>query len=134
MNIFAIAAGMMAVIHLVAGWQRPRLAVIVSGIYGCSTPSTSVWWRMASCAMTATFASILCSSFHIGTRNLLRLPVVHGATRPDDGRRQVLGVMGLFSRCWWRALATLAPLGVAIAGALAIGVYAIKSKFMTNRS
>jgi hypothetical protein len=28
----AIAAGMMAVIHLVAGWQRPRLAVIVSGI------------------------------------------------------------------------------------------------------
>ncbi len=32
MNVFAIAAGMMAVIHLVAGWQRPRLAVIVSGI------------------------------------------------------------------------------------------------------
>ena len=32
MNIFAIAAGMMAVIHLVAGWQRPRLAVFVSGI------------------------------------------------------------------------------------------------------
>ena len=33
MNIFAIAAGMMAVIHLVAGWQRPRLAVIVSGMH-----------------------------------------------------------------------------------------------------
>ena len=32
MNVFAIAAGMMAVIHLVAGWQRPRPAVIVSGI------------------------------------------------------------------------------------------------------
>ena len=32
MNVFAIAAGMMAVIHLVAGWKRPRLAVIVSGI------------------------------------------------------------------------------------------------------
>ena len=32
MNVFAIAAGMMAVIHLVAGCQRPRLAVIVSGI------------------------------------------------------------------------------------------------------
>src|SRR5215218_1986606 len=32
MNEFAIAAGMMTVIHLVAGWQRPRLAVIVSGI------------------------------------------------------------------------------------------------------
>ena len=32
MNVFAIAAGMMAVIHLVAGWQRPRPAVIVSGM------------------------------------------------------------------------------------------------------
>ena len=32
MNLFVIAAGIMTVIHLVAGWQRPRLAVIVSGI------------------------------------------------------------------------------------------------------
>ena len=32
MNLFASAAAMMAVVHLVAGWQRPRLAVIVSGI------------------------------------------------------------------------------------------------------
>ena len=32
MNLFAIAAAMMAVIHLVAGAQRPRLAVIVSAI------------------------------------------------------------------------------------------------------
>ena len=32
MNLLAFAAVMMAVIHLVAGWQRPRLAVIVSGI------------------------------------------------------------------------------------------------------
>jgi len=32
MNVFVIAAGMMTVIHLVAVWQRPRPAVIVSGI------------------------------------------------------------------------------------------------------
>jgi hypothetical protein len=32
MNVFVIAAGMMIVIHLVAGCQRPRRAVIVSGI------------------------------------------------------------------------------------------------------
>jgi hypothetical protein len=32
MILFAFAAAMMAVIHLVAAWQRPRLAVIVSGI------------------------------------------------------------------------------------------------------
>ena len=32
MSVFALAAGMIAMIHLVAGWQRPRLAVIVPGI------------------------------------------------------------------------------------------------------
>ena len=32
MNEFVIAGEMMVVIHLVAGWPRPRLAVIVSGI------------------------------------------------------------------------------------------------------
>ena len=32
MNVFVIAAAMMTLIHLVAGWQRPRRAVIVSGI------------------------------------------------------------------------------------------------------
>ena len=32
MNVFVIAAAMMTVIHVVAGWQRPRRAVIVSGI------------------------------------------------------------------------------------------------------
>jgi hypothetical protein len=31
MNAVTIAAGLMAIFHLVAGWQRPRLAVIVSG-------------------------------------------------------------------------------------------------------
>jgi hypothetical protein len=32
MTVFVIAAGMMAVAHLVAAAQRPRLAVVVSGI------------------------------------------------------------------------------------------------------
>ncbi len=32
MHLFAIAAGMMAVLHLVAAFQRPRLAVFVSGV------------------------------------------------------------------------------------------------------
>ena len=32
MNGFVIAAGTMTVIHLMAAWQRPRRAVIVSGI------------------------------------------------------------------------------------------------------
>ena len=32
MNLFVIAAAMMAVVHLVAAAQRPRLAVLVSAI------------------------------------------------------------------------------------------------------
>jgi uncharacterized membrane protein len=32
MNVFAIAAGAMAVILMVAGWQRTRLAVMVAAI------------------------------------------------------------------------------------------------------
>jgi hypothetical protein len=32
MNLFVIAAGAMAVILLVAGWQRPRLAVLVAAV------------------------------------------------------------------------------------------------------
>ena len=32
MTLFAIVAGMMAAIHLVAGWQRPRPAVFASAI------------------------------------------------------------------------------------------------------
>src|SRR5918997_5739324 len=32
MNAFAFAAAVMAVIHLAAGWQRPRPTVILSGI------------------------------------------------------------------------------------------------------
>ena len=52
MNIFAIAAGMMAVIHLVAGWQRPRLAVIVSGILWLLY---AVWERLVA-------TGVLCDS------------------------------------------------------------------------
>jgi len=32
MNELAFAAGVMTMIHVLAGWQRPRRAVIVSGI------------------------------------------------------------------------------------------------------
>ena len=89
MNVFAIAAGMMAVILLVAGWQRPRLAVIVAAIL----------WLLYAVYERLVATGVLCDAncnirvdlvFFIPillTRNLLRLPVVHGATRPAEGRR-----------------------------------------------
>ena len=88
MNLFAFAAAMMAVIHLVAGWQRPRLAVIVSGIlwllYAVYEPlaaTGSVRWGLQHSRRSCVALS------HIGARNLLRLPIVHGATKPVEGRR-----------------------------------------------
>ena len=64
MGLFVIAAGIMAVLHLVLASERPRLAIFVSG---------ALWllyavyeYQVATgvlCDATATFASILCSSF-----------------------------------------------------------------------
>jgi hypothetical protein len=68
----------------------------------------------------------LCSAFPIGIRNLLRLPVVHGATKPAEGhrhgsRRNRLVVFALVVESFgYGALS-----GVVIVGALAIGVYVI---------
>ena len=73
MNGFVIAAGMMTVIHLVAGWQRPRRAVIISRpSWGCSTPSGSVRWRPASCAGDA--------DCNIGVDLVFLLPILALAT------------------------------------------------------
>jgi hypothetical protein len=52
MNLFAFAAAVMAVVHLVAGWQRPRLKVIVSGILWLLY---AVWERLVA-------TGVLCDS------------------------------------------------------------------------
>ena len=87
MNLFAFAAAMMAVIHLVAGWQRPRLAVIVSGILWLLY---AVYERMVAtvgCDGDCNIRVDLVFFFPIlGLATFLRLPVVHGATKPVEGR------------------------------------------------
>jgi hypothetical protein len=52
MHIFAIVAGLMAVMHLVAGWERPRPAVIVSGIL----------WALYACYEYLVATGVLCDA------------------------------------------------------------------------
>jgi hypothetical protein len=135
MNVFAIAAGMMAVIHLVAGWQRPRLAVIVSGIL----------WLLYAVYEHLLATGVLCDAdCNIRVDLVFFIPILGLATfcayqsymgRPSPQKvvGTVLGAIGLvvfalLAESFYGALA-----GVAVV-ALAIGLYAIKSRSMTNRS
>jgi hypothetical protein len=137
MNIFAIAAAMMVVVHLVAGWERPRPAVIVSGIL----------WLLYAVYEHLVATGVLCDAdCNIRVDLVFFIPILALATfcayqsymgRPGQHKvvGAVLGAIGLV------VLALLAESygysalsGVAVVGALAIGVYAIKSKLTTNRS
>ena len=135
MNVFAIAAAMMAVIHLVAGWQRPRLAVIVSGIL----------WLLYAVYERLVATGVLCDAdCNIRVDLVFFFPILGLATfcayqsymgRPAPLKvvGTVLGAIGLVvfalvAESYYGALA-----GVAVV-ALAIGLYAIKSRSMTNRS
>ena len=137
MNVFVIAAGMMTVIHLVAGWQRPRRAVIVSGSLWLDY---AVWERQVA-------TGVLCDAdCNIRVDLVFFFPILGLATfyayqsymgRP--GQTMVVGtVLGVIGLVVFALLAEsfgyTALSGAAIAGALAIAVYAIKSKFMTKRS
>ena len=135
MNVFAIAAGMMAVIHLVAGWQRPRLAVIVSGIL----------WLLYAVYERLVATGVLCdANCNIRVDLVFFFPILGLATfcayqsymgRPSPQKvvGTVLGTIGvvvfaLLAESFYGALA-----GVAVV-ALAIGLYVIKSRSNTNRS
>ena len=135
MNVFAIAAGMMAVIHLVAGWQRPRLPVIVSGIL----------WLLYAVYERLVATGVLCDAdCNIRVDLVFFIPILGLATfcayqsymgRPGQQRvaGTVLGAIGvvvvaLLAESFFGALA-----GVAVV-ALAIGLYAIKSRSTTNRT
>ena len=136
MNLFAFAAGMMAVIHLVAGWQRPRLAVIVSGI---------LWLLYA--VYERLVATVGCDGdCNIRVDLVFFFPILGIATfcayqsyMGRQGHQTVVGaVLGAIGLVVFALLAESfgygALAGVAVVGALAIGLYAIKSRSMTNRS
>ena len=137
MYVFVIAAGMMVVIHLVAGWQRPSLAVLVSGIL----------WLLYAVYEHLVASGVLCDSdCNIRVDLVLFFPILALATfcayqayigRPGQFRiiAMVLGAIGLFVFAFLAEHYGHGALsGLALVGILAIGVYALKSKLMTNRS
>src|SRR3954466_1038453 len=71
-----------------------RMAAIASGRDRVGYPMAALrrlrasggYRRPVRCGLQHSRRSCVLLS-HIGTRNLLRLPVVYGATRPDDGPR-----------------------------------------------
>ena len=138
MNAFVIAAGMMAVILLVAGLQRPRPAVIVSGIL----------WLLYAVYERLVATGVLCdANCNIRVDLVFFFPILGLATycayqsymgRPSPWKIvvMVLGAVGLIvfglvaEGHGYGALAN-----VVTVGALAFGVvYAINSRSKTNRT
>lgn len=137
MNLFVIVAAMMTVMHLVAGWQRPRLAVILSGIL----------WLLYTVYEHQVATGVLCDAdCNIRVDLAFFFPILGLATfcayrayMGQPGQHKiigaVLGVIGLM------ALALVAESrgygalsGVVVVGALAIGLYAIRSRSKSRRT
>jgi hypothetical protein len=138
MNLFAIAAAMMVVIHLVAAAQRPSLALILSAIL----------WLLYAVYEHLVVTRVLCETpCNIRVDLVFFFPILALATfcayqsyigRP--GQHKVIGtvlgavallVVGLVAEGHsYRTLASV----VVVVGALAIGVYAIKSRSRANRT
>lgn len=137
MNLFAIAAGMMAVIHLVAACQRPRLAVIVSGLL----------WLIYAVYERLVATGVLCEAdCNIRVDLVFFIPILALATfcayqaymgRPGQMKiiGAVLGVIGLVvvGLVVEGRGGGLAGIAIVLIG-LAAGVYVIKSKSATKRT
>jgi len=138
MNLFAIVAGVMVLIHAVAAWQRPRLAVIVSGIL----------WALYAYYEHLIASGVLCDAdCNIRVDLVLFLPILGIATfwdyqaymgrpGPQKVAAIVLGVIGLLVFGLVAEGLGYGPLAyVVILGALAAVVaYAVKSRSRTDRS
>ena len=137
MNLFVLVAAAMVVILLVAGSQRPRVAVFVAAIL----------WLIYAYYEYLVVSGVLCDEkCNIRVDLVLFFPILWIATflayrsyvRPP-GQRTVAGiVLGAIGLMIVALLAGAAGYTVvawaAGAGALAIGDYAVKSRFMTDRS
>lgn len=138
MNLFVIAAGLMVAAHVVAALQRPRPAVIVSGIL----------WALYAYYEYLIATGVLCdANCNIRVDLVLFLPVLGLATfwacqaymgRPGPQKvvGAVLGVIGLLVFGLVAEGLGYGPVAyVVILGALAaVAVYAIKSRSRTDRS
>jgi hypothetical protein len=138
MNLFAMVAGLMAVAHVVAALQRPRLAVIVSGIL----------WALYAYYEHLIATGVLCDKdCNIRVDLVFFLPILGlatfwayqsymGRSGPQKIAGTVLGAVGLFA---FGLVAEAYGYGTfayaVILGVLAIGVaYAIKSRSAVKRS
>lgn len=132
MNVFAIVAGVMVLIHAVAAWQRPRLAVFVSGIL----------WLLYAYYEHLVATGVLCdANCNIRVDLLLFFPILGLATfwayrsymgrpGPQKAVGTVLAAIGLFvvallaESFGYRTLA-----GAVIVGLLAAAlIYGVKAK------
>lgn len=132
MIIFAVAAGLMAVAHVVAALQRPRLAVVVSGLL----------WALYAHYEYLIATGVLCdANCNIRVDLLLFIPILGlatfwawqsymGRSGPQKVVGAVLGIVGLLA---FGLVAEAYGYGTfaypVILGVVAIGVvYAIKSR------
>jgi hypothetical protein len=137
MNLFAIAAGMMVVIHVVAAAQRPRLAVFVSGILWLLYAVYEHLVATTGCNGDCNIRVDLVFFFPIlGLVTYCAYQSYMGRPSPWKGVAIVLGVIGLVvfglvaEGYGYGVLGNLVTLG-----ALAYGVfYAIKSRSKGNRT
>lgn len=132
MYLFAIAAGLMAVLHAVTAFQRPRPAVIVSGIL----------WALYACYEYLVATGVLCDAdCNIRVDLVFFLPILGlatfwayqsyiGQSGPAKITGIVLAIVGLLALgLVAEGLGYGTPAYVVILAVLAIAVvYAIKSR------
>lgn len=136
MILFAIAAGMVAVVHLLGAWERPRLAVIVSGLL----------WALYAYYEHQVATGVLCDSdCNIRVDLVFFFPILGLAAfcayqsylgRPGQMKilGTVLGVIGLLVFALVVGNSDYAALSsVATAAALAIGLSGVIWVFRTYR-
>jgi hypothetical protein len=136
MHLFAIAAVVMVVVHLVAAAQRPRLAVIVSAIL----------WLLYAFYEHQVATGVLCEAdCNIRVDLVFFFPILGLATfcaylsyMGQPGQMKVIGtVLGAVGLLVFGLLAEghgYGPLAyVVILGALVVGLYALNSRSRANR-
>jgi hypothetical protein len=138
MHAFAVVAVIIAVVHLVAAAQRPRVAVIVSGIL----------WLLYAYYEHLIATGVLCDKdCNIRVDLVFFIPILALASfcayqsymgRPGQTKIivTVLGVIGLFVFGLFVEGRGYGILGmvVFVLGALAIGFYAVKSRSRTKQT
>jgi hypothetical protein len=138
MFLFVIVAAMMVVIHVAAGWERPRLAVILSGIL----------WLLYAVYEYQVASGVLCDSdCNIRVDLVFFIPILGLATycayqaymgRPGQHKiiGTVLGVIVLFALALVAeglGYGNLASIGLLLS-LVTIGIYAVKSKSKAKRT